>query len=76
MLQAYFDRTHRLIPGVFEEDRDTFDVEAQRRFVLDRHDVLVGGNYRLSRMTSAILDPLRRSFPIKRHCIGERLRAG
>ena len=63
MLQAYFDRTHRLIPDVFEEDRDTFDIEAQRRFVIGRHDVLVGGNYRLSRDDIGNLGPTQAFLP-------------
>lgn len=48
MLQAYFDRTHRLIPNVFEEHRNTFDLELQRRLVLGQHDIVFGGNYRVS----------------------------
>lgn len=34
MLQANYDRTHRLIPDVFQENRNTFDMEVQERFVL------------------------------------------
>ena len=49
MLQTYFDYTHRLLPNVFEEHRETFDIEFQHRFVIaERHDVIWGGNYRLS----------------------------
>ena len=48
MVQAYFDRTYRLVPGSFEEERDTFDLEAQKRVVLGTHDIVFGGNYRLS----------------------------
>jgi iron complex outermembrane receptor protein len=49
MVQTYFDYTHRLIPDVFEEHRETFDIEFQHRIVIaDRHDVIWGGNYRLS----------------------------
>lgn len=47
-LQTYYDRTHRLIPGIFEEHRDTFDLEAEGRFVLGAHDIVYGANYRLS----------------------------
>jgi iron complex outermembrane recepter protein len=47
-LQGYYDRTHRLIPQVFEEHRDTFDVELEGRFVAGAHDLVYGANYRLS----------------------------
>jgi iron complex outermembrane recepter protein len=49
-VQWYYDRTFRSIAGVFEEDRGTWDVDVQfraRRF--DRHALLVGGGYRLTR---------------------------
>jgi iron complex outermembrane recepter protein len=46
--QLYYDRTHRDIPGVFGEDLDTYDVDAQHRFsVGGRHDVVWGLGYRL-----------------------------
>jgi iron complex outermembrane receptor protein len=49
MLQAYFDHTHRLLADVFEEHRNTFDMEVQHRFLIgERHDVIWGANYRLS----------------------------
>ncbi len=47
-LQTYYDRTHRLIPNVFEEHRNTFDLELEGRFVLGQHDIIYGANYRLS----------------------------
>ncbi len=47
-VQAYYDRTHRLIPPIFEENRDTFDLELEGRFVVGAHDVVYGANYRLS----------------------------
>lgn len=47
-LQTYYDRTHRYIPPTFEEHRDTFDIEAEGRFVVGAHDIVYGGNYRLS----------------------------
>jgi iron complex outermembrane recepter protein len=47
-LQAYFDRTHRLIPGIFEEHRNTFDLELQHQFSLGQHDIVYGANYRFS----------------------------
>lgn len=48
MVQGYYDRTHRLVPGVFEEDRNTFDLELEGRFVVGPHDIVYGANYRLS----------------------------
>ncbi len=58
MLQAYFDRTHRRVPVVFEEDRDTFDIEAQQRFVVGPHDIVFGGNYRISSDDIGNLGPM------------------
>src|SRR5690606_17798962 len=49
MLQAYYDRTHRLIPGTIEEDRDTLDFEMAHRFALnDHHNLVWGLHYRAS----------------------------
>lgn len=48
MLQVYYDRTHRLIPNVFEEERNTFDIELQHQFRYDEHYIVWGGNYRVS----------------------------
>jgi iron complex outermembrane receptor protein len=47
-LQLYFDRTHRLIPGFFEESRETYDVEWQHQFRVGEHDLVYGANYRAS----------------------------
>jgi iron complex outermembrane receptor protein len=48
MLQAYWDRTHRFIPNIFAEDRNTFDIETQYQFRYGEHYLVAGGNYRLS----------------------------
>src|SRR2546428_2410267 len=46
--QLYYDRTHRDIPGLFGEDLDTYDVDAQHGTRLGtRHDVVWGLGYRL-----------------------------
>jgi iron complex outermembrane recepter protein len=46
-LQLYYDRTHRLIPGTFAEDLDTYDVDFQHHVLLARrHDVVWGLGYR------------------------------
>lgn len=46
--QAYYDRTHRDIPGTFGEDLDTYDVEVQHHTSLaTRHNVVWGLGYRL-----------------------------
>jgi len=46
-LRTYYDRTDRR-ETTFGEGRDTFDVEVQRRGTHGRHDLVVGGGYRLS----------------------------
>jgi iron complex outermembrane recepter protein len=47
-LQLYYDRAHRVIPGTFAEDLDTYDVDFQHRFLVgERHDVVWGLGYRL-----------------------------
>ena len=48
MLQSYWDRTHRFIPNVFREDRNTFDIETQYQARLGEHYIVAGGDYRLS----------------------------
>jgi iron complex outermembrane receptor protein len=48
MVQTYYDRTHRFIPGVFEEERNTFDVELQHQVRYGEHYIVYGGDYRLS----------------------------
>jgi iron complex outermembrane recepter protein len=48
MLQAYYDRTRRFIPAIFEEERNTFDLELQHQFRYEQHYIVYGGNYRLS----------------------------
>jgi iron complex outermembrane receptor protein len=46
--QAYYDRTHRDIPGTFGEDLDIYDVDLRHHAVLSaRHDVVWGVGYRL-----------------------------
>jgi iron complex outermembrane receptor protein len=47
-VRAYYDRTHRDIPGVFAEDLSTYDVEFQHRTLLGRrHNLVWGVSYRL-----------------------------
>jgi len=46
--QAYYDRTHRNIPGTFGEDLDSYDIEVQHRAAVGaRHHVVWGVGYRL-----------------------------
>jgi iron complex outermembrane receptor protein len=46
-VQVYWDRTHRRIPDLFEEHRDTVDLDLQHHVRLGgRHDVVWGGGYR------------------------------
>lgn len=42
-LQVYFDRTHRSIPTVFEEHRDTWDIDFQHDFQLGSRQSLIWG---------------------------------
>lgn len=47
-IQAYFDRTRRDFPGVFQERLDTYDLDIQHRFRWRQgHDVVWGGGYRV-----------------------------
>jgi iron complex outermembrane receptor protein len=46
--QAYYDRTHRDIPGTFGEDLDVYDIDLQHHaLVATRHNVVWGAGYRL-----------------------------
>ena len=57
-LQAYFDRTDRLIPRLFEEERNTYDLELEHRFRMgERHEIIYGANYRVSDDDLGNLDP-------------------
>jgi iron complex outermembrane receptor protein len=48
-IQAYFDRTARLIPATFQEDLRTWDFDFQHRFPLGgRNAITWGAGYRLS----------------------------
>ncbi|HEX2222894.1 MAG TPA: TonB-dependent receptor [Thermoanaerobaculia bacterium] len=50
VVQAYVDRTHRFIPGLFEEDRDTWDLDLQHNVQLGaRHNLVWGLGYRTTR---------------------------
>jgi len=47
-VQAYYDRTHRDIPGTFGEDLDIYDIDLQHHAqVAARHNVVWGLGYRL-----------------------------
>ena len=47
--EAYYDRTWRKIPQQFEEVRNSVGVHAQQRvLVADRHDLVFGGDMRIS----------------------------
>ena len=49
MVQVYFDKTHRRITGMFEENRNTFDLDAHHHFLAgEDHNIVWGINYRLS----------------------------
>ena len=63
MLQAYYDRTHRFIPNVFEEERNTFDLELQYQFRYGEHYFVTGGDYRLSHDDIGNLGPTLAFLP-------------
>lgn len=63
-LRTYYDRTDRR-ETTFGEVRDTFDVELQRRRTHGRHDLVVGGGYRLSSGTVDSV-PLVQFVPARR----------
>jgi iron complex outermembrane receptor protein len=48
-LNAYYDRTNRMVPQQFEEHRDTGDVDGQYEFRRGRHTVLTGAQLQVSR---------------------------
>ena len=57
MLQAYWDRTHRLAPPTFSEDRNTFDIETQYQVRYGEHYIVAGGDYRFSHDNIGNLGP-------------------
>ena len=48
-VQTYYDGYHRVIPGVFDEKRDTGDLQLQHRFHFGTNTVTYGAGYRGSR---------------------------
>ncbi|MDB6148441.1 MAG: ligand-gated TonB-dependent outer rane channel [Spartobacteria bacterium] len=66
MLQAYYDRTHRFIPDVFQEDRNTFDIELQHQLRWGEHYIVYGGNYRFSHDEIGNLGPTLAFLPDNR----------
>lgn len=47
-VQAYFDRTRRNYPGLFQEQLDTYDLDIQHRFRWSKsQDIVWGGGYRV-----------------------------
>ena len=48
-VQSYYDRTGRLVPGTFDEVRNTYDLDMQHHLTLaERHDVVWGLGYQVS----------------------------
>lgn len=52
-MQAYYDRYHRDLPSVYEEWRDTADVQGQVRFPLFDATITTGAGYRVTRDDTA-----------------------
>lgn len=49
-VQAFVDKTDRFSPGLFGEERSTYDLNLQHRFNLfENHEIVWGGGYRHSR---------------------------
>lgn len=49
-LQTYYDRTKRVYPGTYGEVLDVYDIDLQHRFQWgEKHHIVWGGGYRLSR---------------------------
>jgi iron complex outermembrane recepter protein len=46
--QAYFDHVYRRVFEQLRDTRNTFDLDAQQQVVAGRHDLLVGGGFRVS----------------------------
>jgi iron complex outermembrane receptor protein len=63
MVQVYWDRTHRFIPDVFEEDRNTFDIETQYQVRCGEHYIVAGADYRLSHDDIGNLGPTLAFLP-------------
>lgn len=50
-VQAYFDQTHQVQPGVIGLNQQSWDLDVQERFSpLEHHDVVYGGDARLYRI--------------------------
>jgi len=47
--QLYYDGTYRKVPRQFTEQRHTFDIDVQQRMKTGRHDIVFGGEMRISR---------------------------
>lgn len=65
-LQAFFDYTERYQPGIYNEQRDTADVDFQHQFEWGRHDLVWGAGYRMTRddvdnTTFAVFTPEERT---------------
>ena len=63
MFQAYWDRTYRLIPTTFEEERNTVDFEVQESLRYGDHYIVLGGDYRLSHDNIGNLGPTLAFLP-------------
>jgi len=66
-VQAYYDRTRRIHPGVFGEVVDSYDLAAQHNFKFgERHDIVWGGGYRSMRDAVDNLTPIFAFLPTRR----------
>lgn len=64
MLQAYYDRIDRFIPGNYKEARNNYDLEWQHSFAWGHaHDVVWGLNFRASEDSISNLGPVLAFLP-------------
>jgi iron complex outermembrane receptor protein len=63
MVQVYWDRTYRLVPTTFDEERNTLDLEVQHQFKYGEHYIVYGGEYRLSHDNIGNLGPTLAFLP-------------
>src|SRR5581483_7367334 len=65
-LQTYWDRSSRSVPELFDEIRNTYDLDFQHHLPLERHDVVWGAGYRLSNNSTRTM-PIFFFDPTGRH---------
>jgi iron complex outermembrane receptor protein len=80
-VQAYFDRFERDQPALYQETRNTFDLELQHDLVAGRQDLIWGGRFRhttddLPSTSTLTWDPRERSDQIASLFVQDRITFG